>query len=101
MNDITLRNRHFGPEAAMQLAEERAPNGFTDRGRDRPRRTSRNRCFFFRGRWPQRRSRQWPAVICDLIDSRNLCRFKDLELRFCGNSITRETYIRKTRVLAK
>lgn len=28
MNDITLRNRAFGPEAAMQLAEERAPNGF-------------------------------------------------------------------------
>lgn len=28
MNDITLRNRAFGPEAAMQLAEERAPQGF-------------------------------------------------------------------------
>ncbi|HEV8015695.1 MAG TPA: flavin-dependent oxidoreductase [Stellaceae bacterium] len=28
MNDITLRNRSFGPEAAMQLAEERAPGGF-------------------------------------------------------------------------
>jgi 2-polyprenyl-6-methoxyphenol hydroxylase-like FAD-dependent oxidoreductase len=28
MNDIVLRNRNFGPEAAMQLAEERAPNGF-------------------------------------------------------------------------
>ena len=28
MNDITLRNRNFGPEAAMQLSEERAPNGF-------------------------------------------------------------------------
>jgi hypothetical protein len=28
MNDITLRNRQFGPEAALQLAEERAPNGF-------------------------------------------------------------------------
>ncbi len=28
MNDITLRNRQFGPEAAMQIAEERAPNGF-------------------------------------------------------------------------
>jgi len=28
MNDITLRNRNFGPEAAMQLAEERAPSGF-------------------------------------------------------------------------
>jgi 2-polyprenyl-6-methoxyphenol hydroxylase-like FAD-dependent oxidoreductase len=28
MNDITLRNRKLGPEAAMQLAEERAPNGF-------------------------------------------------------------------------
>jgi 2-polyprenyl-6-methoxyphenol hydroxylase-like FAD-dependent oxidoreductase len=28
MNDITLRNRCFGPEAAMQLVEERAPNGF-------------------------------------------------------------------------
>ena len=30
MNDVTLRNRNFGPEAAMQLAEERAPNGFAD-----------------------------------------------------------------------
>ena len=30
MNDITLRNRQFGPEAALQLAEERAPNGFVD-----------------------------------------------------------------------
>jgi 2-polyprenyl-6-methoxyphenol hydroxylase-like FAD-dependent oxidoreductase len=28
MNDITLRNRRFGPEAALQLVEERAPNGF-------------------------------------------------------------------------
>jgi 5-methylphenazine-1-carboxylate 1-monooxygenase len=28
MNDIILRNRNFGPEVAMQLAEERAPNGF-------------------------------------------------------------------------
>ena len=28
MNDLTLRNRGFGPEAAMQLAEERAPHGF-------------------------------------------------------------------------
>jgi 2-polyprenyl-6-methoxyphenol hydroxylase-like FAD-dependent oxidoreductase len=29
MNDIVLRNRRLGPEAAMQLAEERAPHGFT------------------------------------------------------------------------
>jgi 2-polyprenyl-6-methoxyphenol hydroxylase-like FAD-dependent oxidoreductase len=28
MNDITLRNRGLGPEAAMQLVEERAPHGF-------------------------------------------------------------------------
>jgi len=28
MNDIVLRNRNLGPEAAMQLVEERAPNGF-------------------------------------------------------------------------
>ena len=28
MNDIILRNRNLGPEAAMQLVEERAPNGF-------------------------------------------------------------------------
>ena len=28
MNDIVLRNRHFGPEAALQLVEERAPYGF-------------------------------------------------------------------------
>jgi 2-polyprenyl-6-methoxyphenol hydroxylase-like FAD-dependent oxidoreductase len=28
MNDITLRNRRFGPEAALQLVEERAPTGF-------------------------------------------------------------------------
>jgi 2-polyprenyl-6-methoxyphenol hydroxylase-like FAD-dependent oxidoreductase len=28
MNDIILRNRNLGPEAAMQIAEERAPNGF-------------------------------------------------------------------------
>ncbi len=28
MNDVILRNRTLGPEAAMQLAEERAPNGF-------------------------------------------------------------------------
>jgi len=28
MNEITLRNRQFGPEAALQLAEERAPAGF-------------------------------------------------------------------------
>jgi 2-polyprenyl-6-methoxyphenol hydroxylase-like FAD-dependent oxidoreductase len=29
MNEVTLRNRRFGPEAALQLAEERAPNGFS------------------------------------------------------------------------
>jgi len=28
MNEVTQRNRRFGPEAAMDLAEERAPNGF-------------------------------------------------------------------------
>jgi 2-polyprenyl-6-methoxyphenol hydroxylase-like FAD-dependent oxidoreductase len=28
MNEITLRNRQFGPEAAMQIVEERAPDGF-------------------------------------------------------------------------
>src|SRR5581483_2670445 len=28
MNDVILRNRNLGPEAAMQLVEERAPNGF-------------------------------------------------------------------------
>ncbi|HVA14312.1 MAG TPA: flavin-dependent oxidoreductase [Stellaceae bacterium] len=30
MNEIILRNRNFGPEAAMQLAEERAPGGFKE-----------------------------------------------------------------------
>ena len=28
MNEITLRNRRLGPEAALQWAEERAPEGF-------------------------------------------------------------------------
>jgi 5-methylphenazine-1-carboxylate 1-monooxygenase len=28
MNDVVLRNRKFGPEASLQLVEERAPNGF-------------------------------------------------------------------------
>src|SRR5580700_3602193 len=28
LNDITMRNRQLGPEAALQLAEERAPEGF-------------------------------------------------------------------------
>jgi 5-methylphenazine-1-carboxylate 1-monooxygenase len=28
MQEVTLRNRAFGPEAAMQLVEERGPNGF-------------------------------------------------------------------------
>jgi 2-polyprenyl-6-methoxyphenol hydroxylase-like FAD-dependent oxidoreductase len=28
MNDIVLRNREFGPEIVMQMAEERAPGGF-------------------------------------------------------------------------
>jgi 2-polyprenyl-6-methoxyphenol hydroxylase-like FAD-dependent oxidoreductase len=28
MNAITLQNRRFGPEAFLQLVEERAPNGF-------------------------------------------------------------------------
>jgi 5-methylphenazine-1-carboxylate 1-monooxygenase len=28
MNEVTLRNRRFGPEVAMQLVEERAPDGF-------------------------------------------------------------------------
>ena len=27
MNEIVLRNRQFGPEASLQLVEERAPNG--------------------------------------------------------------------------
>src|SRR5215831_3574215 len=29
MDEVTLRNRALGPEAGMQLVEERAPNGFT------------------------------------------------------------------------
>jgi len=28
MNAVALHNRHFGPEAFLQLVEERAPNGF-------------------------------------------------------------------------
>jgi 2-polyprenyl-6-methoxyphenol hydroxylase-like FAD-dependent oxidoreductase len=28
MSDVTLRNRRFGPEAALQLVEDRAPAGF-------------------------------------------------------------------------
>src|SRR5262249_36591341 len=28
MNAVTLRNRRFGPEAFLQLVEERAPDGF-------------------------------------------------------------------------
>lgn len=28
MNEVTLRNREYGPEIVMQMAEERAPNGF-------------------------------------------------------------------------
>ncbi len=28
MNEVTLRNREFGPEIVMQMAEERAPDGF-------------------------------------------------------------------------
>jgi 5-methylphenazine-1-carboxylate 1-monooxygenase len=30
MNDITLRNRQLGPEAALQVVEERAPQGFEE-----------------------------------------------------------------------
>jgi 2-polyprenyl-6-methoxyphenol hydroxylase-like FAD-dependent oxidoreductase len=30
MNEIVLRNRNFGPEVVMQMAEERAPGGFAD-----------------------------------------------------------------------
>jgi len=30
MNAVTLRNREFGPSIIMDMAEERAPNGFTD-----------------------------------------------------------------------
>jgi 2-polyprenyl-6-methoxyphenol hydroxylase-like FAD-dependent oxidoreductase len=29
MGEVTMRNRALGPEAGMQLVEERAPNGFT------------------------------------------------------------------------
>jgi 5-methylphenazine-1-carboxylate 1-monooxygenase len=28
MNEVTLRNRQYGPEIVMQMAEERAPQGF-------------------------------------------------------------------------
>jgi 2-polyprenyl-6-methoxyphenol hydroxylase-like FAD-dependent oxidoreductase len=30
MNKVILRNREFGPSIIMEMAEERAPNGFTD-----------------------------------------------------------------------
>jgi 2-polyprenyl-6-methoxyphenol hydroxylase-like FAD-dependent oxidoreductase len=30
MNDIILRNRNFGLESGLQLAEERAPDGFAN-----------------------------------------------------------------------
>ena len=29
-NEIVFRNREYGPEIVMQMAEERAPNGFSD-----------------------------------------------------------------------
>ena len=29
MNEVILRNRAYGPEIVMQMAEERAPDGFT------------------------------------------------------------------------
>ena len=32
MNDVTLRNGGFGPEAAMQLVDERTPHGFVQIG---------------------------------------------------------------------
>jgi 5-methylphenazine-1-carboxylate 1-monooxygenase len=32
MNAMIIRNRNFGPETVMQLAEERAPDGFADIG---------------------------------------------------------------------
>ena len=30
MNDVVLRNRQYGPEIVMQMAEDRAPNGFAN-----------------------------------------------------------------------
>jgi len=30
MNAVVMRNREFGPEVTMELAEERAPRGFSD-----------------------------------------------------------------------
>ncbi len=30
MNDLVIRNRSLGPEAILRIAEERAPDGFTD-----------------------------------------------------------------------
>jgi 5-methylphenazine-1-carboxylate 1-monooxygenase len=30
MNAVVLKNREFGPEIVMQMAEERAPDGFDD-----------------------------------------------------------------------
>ena len=59
MNDVTLRNRGFGPEAAMQLVEERAPDGFARisdvifAGG-----TGSHRQFIQHGRRPRRRNRQ-------------------------------------------
>ena len=32
MNDMILRNRNFGPETVLQIAEERAPDGFASIG---------------------------------------------------------------------
>jgi hypothetical protein len=29
MHDVTLRNRAFGPEAVLQLVEDRSPGGFS------------------------------------------------------------------------
>jgi hypothetical protein len=30
MNEVVLRNRQYGPEIVMQMAEERAPGGFSN-----------------------------------------------------------------------
>jgi hypothetical protein len=30
MNEVVLRNRQYGPEIVMQMAEERAPGGFNN-----------------------------------------------------------------------
>jgi 5-methylphenazine-1-carboxylate 1-monooxygenase len=72
MNEITLRNRQLGPEIAMQIVEDRAPDGFAtiDDIVSREELESFSRSFNQIAGFDRRQVNEQPSILHDFVTAR-------------------------------